>query len=137
MCKNEPVIHSKTVSRQVFERRDGCCIWWRRNNVSHSTTVRLVVFCMVGTAAMALADYEEDHSFATKILANALVCRLSALACNNPLAPTSSPSNFVGLGLFIGLLSGLSACFRLVRSTSDEAVGVATASRSTNIMGGL
>ena len=92
---------------------------------------------MAGTTAMALADYEEDHSFATKILANALVCRLRTLACNDPLAPTSSPSNFVGLGFFIGLPSGLSTGVRLVRSTSGEAVEVATASRSTNIMDGL
>ena len=73
---------------------------------------------MAGTAAMALVDYEKDHGpFATKILANALVCRLCSLACNNPLAPTSSPSNVVGLGLFVGLPGGLSACVCLVRST--------------------
>ncbi len=92
---------------------------------------------MACTAAMALADHEKDQPFATKILADDLVCRFCSLACNDPLASTSSPSNFVGLGLFVGLPGGLSACLRLVRSTPDEAVGVATASRSTNIVGGL
>ena len=92
---------------------------------------------MACTAAMALVDYEKDQPFAQKILANDMVCRFFSLACNNPLAPTSSPGNVVGMGLFVGLPRDLSACLCLVRSTPDEAVGVATASRSTNIVGGL
>ena len=92
---------------------------------------------MACTAAMALADHEKDQPFATKILADDLVCRFCSLACNDPLASTSSPSNFVGLGLFVSLSGGLSTRLRLVRPTSDEAVGVATASRSTDIVDGL
>ena len=34
------------------------------------------------------------------------------------------PATSLGLGLFVGLPGGLSACLRLVRSTPDEAVGV-------------
>ena len=96
-----------------------------------------MVFRMAGTVAMALADSTENHPSAAEILANALVCWLCALACNNSLAATSSSSNFVGLGLFIGIPGSVSAYFHLVGSTSDEAVGVAITSGSTNIVGGL
>ena len=92
---------------------------------------------MACTVALAVADHEKDEPCATKILVTDLECRFHSLARNDPLASTSSPSNFVGLGLFVGLPGGLSARLRLVRSAPDEAVGVATASRSTNIVGGL
>ena len=79
-----------------------------------------MVFRMAGTVAMALADSSEIHLSATEILANALVCWLCALACNNSLAPTSSSSNFVGLGLFIGISHSIIFALNLFRSNKNE-----------------
>jgi|TARA_B100001769_G_scaffold27440_1_gene18051 hypothetical protein len=92
---------------------------------------------MACTVALAVADHEKDEPCATKILVTDLECRFHSLARNDPLASTSSPSNFIGMGLFVGLPSILSACFHLVCSTPDAAVGVAVGSGSTNSMGGV
>jgi hypothetical protein len=92
---------------------------------------------MARTNALALVDHKKKWSFIFQVLANALVCRLCSLACDNPLASIASPSNVTGLGVFVGLFGNVCTFFCMVCESSYEAVEVATYSSSTNIMGGL
>jgi hypothetical protein len=99
--------------------------------------MRLVVSCLACPSALALVNYKKEWLFAFQILANALVCGLPPLACNNSLASIAPPSDVTGLGIFVSLFGELSTFVYMVRESSYAAVEVATHSGSSNIMGGM
>jgi hypothetical protein len=92
---------------------------------------------MACTSALALVDLKKAWFFVLQVLANALVCRLCSLACNNPLASIASPRNVTWLGVFVGLSGDVCTVFCVVCESSYEAVEVATYSGGTSIVGSL